>query len=81
MIGGFHERVDFTKQLIREARVDGVILQKLPFCSYHAVGNLMESEELEKAGIQTMNLERDYIAADKGRLKTRVQAFLEKIAS
>jgi benzoyl-CoA reductase subunit C len=80
MVGGFHERVDFTKQLIQEARVDGVILQRLPFCSYHAVENLMESEVLEKAGIPTFNLERDYIASDKGRLKTRVQAFLEKIA-
>ena len=81
MIGGFQERVDFTQQLIQEARVEGVILQRLPFCSYHAVGNLMESEVLVKSGIPTMDLEREYIASDKGRLKTRVQAFLEKIAS
>lgn len=79
MIGSFRERVEFTRRLATEAKVDGVIFQRLPFCDNHSVENLMESQVLQKAGIPTIDLEREYIAADEGRMKTRVQAFLEKI--
>jgi benzoyl-CoA reductase/2-hydroxyglutaryl-CoA dehydratase subunit BcrC/BadD/HgdB len=79
MVGSFRKRVEFTKKLAEDAKVDGVIFQRLPFCDNHSVENLMESPVLQQAGIPTIDLEREYIAADEGRLKTRVQAFLEKI--
>lgn len=79
MVGSFGTRVEYTKSLAAEAKVDGVIFQRLPFCDNHSVENLMEGAVLRKAGIPIMDLEREYIAADEGRLKTRVQAFLEKI--
>lgn len=79
MTNGYTERMDFTRSLAREARVDGVIFQKISFCDNHAVENLMESKVLEKEGIPTLHLEREYQAGDGGRSKTRVQAFLEKI--
>ncbi len=79
MVGSFRNRVEFTKRLAMEAKVDGVIFQHLPFCDNHSVENLLESRVLQEAEIPTMDLEREYIAADAGRLKTRVQAFMEKI--
>lgn len=79
MVGSFPERVAFTRKLAEDAKVDGVIFQRLPFCDNHSVENLMESPVLQKAGFPTIDLEREYLAADEGRLKTRVQAFLEKI--
>ncbi|MBW1789050.1 MAG: 2-hydroxyacyl-CoA dehydratase [Deltaproteobacteria bacterium] len=80
MVGDYPKRLAFTKKLIQEARVDGVIFQRLPFCDNHAVENVMESKAVEEDGIPVLNLEKEYLAADKGRLKTRIQAFLEKIA-
>ena len=79
MIGSFRSRAEFTKRLAVESRVDGVIFQHLPFCDNHAVENLMERQVLRDAGIPTIDLEREYLAADEGQLKTRIQAFLEKI--
>lgn len=79
MVGAFRNRVEFTKRLAAEAKVDGVIFQRLPFCDNHSVENLMESKVLQNAGVPTIDLEREYLAGDEGRLKTRVQAFLEKI--
>lgn len=79
MLRDHPRRLDFTRRLAREAKVDGIIFQRIPFCDNHAVENLMESRVLEAEGIPTLQLEREYLAGDKGRLKTRVQAFMEKI--
>ena len=79
MLDGYPQRLQFAKDQAAKAKVDGVILQRIPFCDNHAVENLMESEDLEKDSLPTLLLEREYLAADKGRLKTRIQEFLEKI--
>ena len=79
MVDGYPERIAFTKRLAQEAKVDGVVFERITFCDSHTVENLMESEDVEELGIPTLNLEREYLGGDKGRLKTRVQAFLEKI--
>ncbi len=79
MIGQFERRLEFTTRIAREASVDGIIFHRLPFCDNHAVENAMESRELEKMDIPTLNLETEYTATDEGRIKTRVQAFLEKL--
>ncbi len=79
MLGDHPRRLDFTRRLAREAKVDGIIFQRIPFCDNHAVENLMESRALEAEGIPALQLEREYQAGDRGRLKTRVQAFMEKI--
>lgn len=81
MINGYPDRINFTRNLIREAKVDGVIFQRISFCDNHAVENLMEGKLLEEEGIPVLHLEREYMAADKGRFKTRIQAFMEKIAN
>ncbi|MDX9787426.1 MAG: 2-hydroxyacyl-CoA dehydratase family protein [Desulfobacterales bacterium] len=79
MVNSYSNRLDFTRKLVRDAKVDGVIFERMSFCDNHAVENLMESKVLEKEGIPTLHLEREYMAGDTGRYKTRVQAFLEKI--
>ena len=40
----------------------------------------MLAEELEPKGIPTLILEREYMLSDIGRLKTRIEAFMERIA-
>ena len=79
MIEGYRDRIGFTKKIISEAKVDGVIFEKLAFCDNHANENLMEAKDLEKSGVPVMHMEREYLSADTGRYKTRVQAFVEKL--
>ena len=79
MVDGYPARISFTKQLAQEAKVDGVIFERITFCDSHTVENLMEGDDVEELGVPTLSLEREYMGGDRGRLKTRVQAFLEKI--
>jgi len=79
MIGYYNERIDATKRIAKDAMVDGVIFQRISFCDCHGVESKLQAEELEKIGIPTLILERQYMPSDEGRLKTRVQAFIERI--
>jgi benzoyl-CoA reductase subunit C len=80
MLGAFPNRLKYTLDLALGASVDGVLLQKIVFCDNHAVDSVMLAEELEAEGIPVLLLEREYALSDIGRLKTRIQAFLERIA-
>jgi benzoyl-CoA reductase/2-hydroxyglutaryl-CoA dehydratase subunit BcrC/BadD/HgdB len=65
---------------IKRANVDGVVLVHNKFCDVHGVDNVQLRMGLEKQGVPVLQLEKDYGAkADIGRMKTRVQAFLERI--
>jgi benzoyl-CoA reductase subunit C len=79
MMQSYKERLAFTTRVAKEAQVDGVIFTKIPFCDNHGVESQMEAADLEKIGLPSLMLERDYISTDEGRLKTRIQAFLEKL--
>jgi len=80
MYGALKERLDFLKSATKEANVDGVIMQAIKFCDLHGVENAMIERALEKEGIPTLKLEREYgPLADTGRFRTRVQAFLERL--
>jgi len=49
------------------------------FCDLHGFDNALLRLRLQETGIPTMTLEKEYGAADLGRLKTRIQAFLERV--
>lgn len=72
-------RTDHLFQLIRDFKVDGVVEIDLqactPYCiESHAIRRLMR--ELE---IPYLNVETDYSQSDSGQLKTRLEAFLERL--
>ena len=79
MYGTYKERIEFTKKVAKEANVDGIIFQRIAFCDNFAVEAKMQTDDLTKEGIPTLILEREYMPSDEGRLKTRIQAFLEKM--
>ncbi|RJP23204.1 MAG: 2-hydroxyacyl-CoA dehydratase [Candidatus Abyssobacteria bacterium SURF_5] len=80
MAGEYHSRLEFVKQQAERGRVDGVILEYIKFCDLHGTDNALLKNDLEKAGIPALELERQYgPLADAGRVRTRVQAFLERI--
>jgi benzoyl-CoA reductase subunit C len=80
MYGAYSVRRKFVMDSAKEAHVDGVILQAIKFCDLHGVENAMLEKDLEKEGIPSLKLEREYgPLADTGRFRTRVQAFLERL--
>jgi benzoyl-CoA reductase/2-hydroxyglutaryl-CoA dehydratase subunit BcrC/BadD/HgdB len=80
MAGEYTRRRGFVKDQIERARVDGVILEHIKFCDVHGTDNALLKEDLQEAGVPVIELERQYgPLADAGRIRTRVQAFLERI--
>ena len=80
MYGHYAERLAFVKEQATRARVDGVILEQIKFCDLHGTDNALLKRDLEKENIPVLELERQYgPLADAGRVRTRVQAFLERI--
>jgi len=80
MFGDFQSRERFLFDAVKRAKVDGVVLVHNKFCDIHGVDNVALRMSLEKAGIPVLQIEKEYGAkADLGRMRTRFQAFLERI--
>jgi benzoyl-CoA reductase subunit C len=82
MFDSYPERFAFALNVAKQASVDGVVLQSIMNCDIHGIDNVMLQRDFEERGIPVLVLEREYdLLADAGRIKTRVQAFLERIGA
>jgi len=79
MYGDQPKRISFTREMIKEFKVDGVIGERLLFCDQWVVEHYMTTQDLKKDGTPFMALDREYILSGKGQLRTRIQAFLETL--
>jgi benzoyl-CoA reductase subunit C len=80
MFTEYEKRRDFILEAAGRAGVDGAVIVYNKFCDLHGVESVSLRMDLEKNGIPVLVLEKDYGSkADTGRIRTRVQAFLEKI--
>ncbi len=79
MMDDHERRLDFMKNEIKRANVDGVILQRINNCDLHGCDNMLYVHELKDLEIPVLNLDREFYQADTTRLQTRIQAFLEMI--
>ena len=62
------------------AGVDGIIFQNIRFCDMHGSENSLLEHDFDDIGIPAMRLEREYgPMSDTGRMRMRIEAFLEKI--
>lgn len=76
----FPARLEFLLEAARRAEVAGVILVHNKFCDVHGIDNALLRLRLEERGLPVLTLEKEYgAAADRGRITTRVQAFMERI--
>lgn len=79
MSGGLAERIRFVLDQVRDYGVNGVIIQRMKFCPLWWGEAFVLRDELKKAGIPCLELEREYVLSGAGAVKTRVQAFLETL--
>ena len=72
------DRVSNLVALAREHGCDGVIFHTLAFCDLHQMDLPALQEELQKADIPCLPIEREELTSrDSGQLRTRIQAFVE----
>ena len=73
------ERADFLREMAERFKVDGVIFQKIRYCDLWGGESIYLEKRLKELNIPLLSLEREYTLSGVGQLKTRVQAFLERI--
>lgn len=76
---GYGSIIQIT-ELAREFKVAGVIYYVLQFCHGFNVEYHKVEKFLDEAGIPVLKVQTDYGEEDTGQLRTRIEAFLERIA-
>ena len=80
MIGDFPNRWDRVMKMIEKARVDGVICERIVFCDPWGaeVHNILHRTKTQDA-FPFLTLTREYNVPAAGQVRTRVQAFVERL--
>ncbi len=73
------KRFDHVFRLIDDFRVDGIIFYTMKFCDPFLFDIPLLKSQLSACGIPVLMLEGDYMPGTLGRVKTRVQAFVEML--
>jgi benzoyl-CoA reductase/2-hydroxyglutaryl-CoA dehydratase subunit BcrC/BadD/HgdB len=66
-------------RLVADLRIDGIIFYTLKFCDPFLYDVPVLRSELAARGIPSLVLEGDYTPGTLGRVKTRIQAFIEML--
>lgn len=72
-------RYEHVKEMAKKYKADGVIHYGLQFCQPYAHEAMSMGKALEADGIPVLSVETDYSMEDVGQLKTRIEAFVERI--
>ncbi len=73
------ERADFIREMVERFNVDGVFFQKIRYCDLWGGESIFLEKMLKELNIPLLSVEREYQLSAVGQLKTRIQAFLERI--
>ncbi|MFX0140736.1 MAG: 2-hydroxyacyl-CoA dehydratase, partial [Candidatus Hodarchaeota archaeon] len=73
-------RLEFLKNEIKNAQIEGVILQRINNCDLYGCENMMLVHELKELNIPILNVDREFYQTDTTRLQTRIEAFIEMIS-
>jgi benzoyl-CoA reductase/2-hydroxyglutaryl-CoA dehydratase subunit BcrC/BadD/HgdB len=69
------------KQMVNDFNVDGVVFQRIRYCDLWGGQLLYLEKEMKESNIPMLSIDREYSLGAVGQLRTRVQAFLERIES
>jgi len=79
MMDDHERRLEFVKNEIKRAKIDGVLLQRINNCDLFGCENMLMEHELKDLDIPVFNIDRESFHADTTRLQTRIEAFIEMI--
>ncbi len=75
------DRLDHVMEMTRDDGAQGVIHYGLQFCQPYQTEAIPVEKALEEKNIPTLRVDTDYSMEDVEQLKTRVEAFIERIKS
>ena len=73
------ERLDYMKAQAAAYRVDGIVLEVMKFCDLWGWEVLKNEQTAAEIGIPSVKIEREYAFTGEGQMRTRVQAFIERL--
>ncbi len=73
-------RLEHIRAMAREYGADGVIHYGLQFCTPYQIEAGSVERALKSEGIPTLRIDTDYSPEDAEQLRTRVEAFIERMA-
>uniref|UniRef100_A0A7C6A968 2-hydroxyacyl-CoA dehydratase n=1 Tax=candidate division WOR-3 bacterium TaxID=2052148 RepID=A0A7C6A968_UNCW3 len=74
------ERIDGLVQKTKDYNVNGVIQYILQYCHGYNVEAIKVEGALKSANVPSLKIETDYSEEDIGPLRTRIEAFIERLA-
>ena len=74
------DRQRHIEEMYERYNADGVIHYGLQFCQPYQFESMNVEASLEKKGIPALRIDTDYSMEDVGQLKTRIEAFIERIS-
>ena len=74
-------RLEHVEKMTEKYKADGVIHYNLQFCQPYQIETGSIENALEKKGVPFLRIDTDYSMEDAGQIKTRVEAFIERISS
>lgn len=75
------DRLEHIRQMYHDYNADGVIHYGLQFCQPYQIESLPVEKSLEDSGIPVLRIDTDYSMEDVEQIRTRVEAFIERIRS
>ena len=74
------QRKKYLADIVRQYKADGLIVASNKFCEYWSYERTMDALILPRDfGIPTCSIEKEYVNAASGQLRTRFQAFIESV--
>ncbi len=73
------DRLENIKKMAKQYNADGVVHYSIQFCQPYQNEVITIEKLLEKEGIPVLSIETDYSSEDNAQLKTRIEAFIERI--
>lgn len=76
---GLDEKIERLGQLSQDYSIDGIIQSTVKFCDFALLETPVLEDSVKSRNLPFLSIENDYLWADEGRIKIRVEAFLEMI--
>lgn len=73
------DRLEHVKEMATAYNANGVIHYGLQFCQPYQIEAMPVEQALENSGIPALRIDTDYSMEDVEQLKTRVEAFIERL--
>lgn len=73
-------RLDHIREMAQKYQAQGVIHYNLNFCAPYQIESCIVEHKLEGEAVPVLRLDTDYSMEDAGQIRTRVEAFIERIS-